>query len=121
MDPFPWVVFQLMSYSLGNWCLFVAIAVLAGYFGRLPGILAGHVVTAVLIAALDVSWIQSEMAAPGWDGSPDQDFGFLIGVVLRILLINAFLLPVGVMTALIAVHRRKLMEENPASKVSLPG
>ena len=119
MDPFPWVVYQLLSYSPGSWFLFLAIAALTGYFGRLLGILTGHVLIAALILCLDFLWIQAAMAAPGWDGSPDQDAVFLFGVVLRIVMINTCLLPISV-GSMIASHRRENPKEQPAPELTRP-
>ncbi len=32
---------------------------------------------------LDIGWIRSEIAKPGWDGVPDQDAVFILGMMLR--------------------------------------
>ena len=37
----------------------------------------------VIYGLLDVAWIRSEMARPDWDGQPDQDGIFAIGLMLR--------------------------------------
>ena len=47
------------------------------------------------VVVLDVRWIQAEVHNPVWNGQPDQDIVFTIGVVLRILLINTSLLPLS--------------------------
>jgi hypothetical protein len=66
---------------------------------RVPGVFLGHVLVAIAVGVLDVQWIQSEMRKPGWDPGvgPDQDFVFMIGVILRVLLINTVLLPVNIL------------------------
>jgi hypothetical protein len=92
-----WTFLQLISYGVCPWLLFVGIALVAAYLLRVPGIILGHVLVAIAIVVLDVQWIQSEMRKPEWDGRPDQDFVFMIGVVLRIVLINTVLLPVSVL------------------------
>ncbi|HEV8604347.1 MAG TPA: hypothetical protein VGQ99_03215 [Tepidisphaeraceae bacterium] len=91
-----WAFSQLISYGVWPWLLFVGIAFVAAYLLRVPGIILGHALVAIAVVVLDVRWIQSEMRKPGWDGQPDQDFVFMIGVVLRILLINTALLTVSI-------------------------
>ena len=81
-----WALLQLVSYDIVAWLAFVAITIAASYFGRGPGIIAGHFVVALAILWLDYQWIRSAMAAPEWDGAPDMDAVFYIGVFLRVLL-----------------------------------
>lgn len=47
----------------------------------------------IIVRGLDLIWIESEMSKPGWDGSPDRDLIFIIGTMIRMFLINVFLLP----------------------------
>ena len=89
------MIVQLASYGVLWWLAFVAVALVAARFGRLPGIVAGHMLIAIVVTVLDVQWIQTEMHRPGWNGQPDQDFVFTIGLLIRIILINTFLLPVS--------------------------
>ncbi len=91
------MIWQLATYGIVWWLVFVTIAFFAPWLGRLRGIIAGHVMIAIAIAMLDVRWIQAEMHRPGWDGQPDQDFVFAIGVFIRVVLVNALLFPVSVM------------------------
>ena len=88
-----WLLYQLHSYSLFVWMIFLAITTIASFVGRGRGIIVGHIIIAILVMWLDVQWIQSEMAKPDWDGVPDQDIVFTIGVLIRVVLINAILLP----------------------------
>jgi hypothetical protein len=92
-----WAFAQLASYGVLPWVMLIAIALCAAYLFRVPGIFIGHVLIAIAVVVLDVQWIQAEMAKPGWNGQPDQDFVFMIGVVVRILLINSVLLPVSIL------------------------
>lgn len=46
---------------------------------------------AIISGWLDLAWIRSEMAKPGWDGQPDQDAVFIIGVILRISIASVLL------------------------------
>lgn len=92
-----WSASQLLSYSTLHWLAFVGIAVAASYLYRLPGVLFGHVLVAMVLWAFDVMWVQSEMHKPGWNGQPDQDIVFFFGVLLRVLLVNTALLPVSLL------------------------
>jgi hypothetical protein len=83
-----WIISQLLSYSMPTWIAFVAIGFTAVWLLRTPGVFIGNIIVALAVTALDVQWIQSEMHKPGWNGQPDQDFVFMIGVVLRVILVN---------------------------------
>jgi hypothetical protein len=87
------LIFQLLSYGLGLVC-FAAIAFVAARFWGLLGMFAGHIVVALTVTFLDVRWVQAAMHAPNWDGTPDMDIVFTIGLLIRIMLINIILLPV---------------------------
>lgn len=104
------MLLQLMSYSLLNWMAFISVALLFAYFGRGMGIIAGHLVIAVLVGVFDVIWIQSIMAQPGWEGDPDQDIVFMLGMLLRIVLVNTALIPLSVFTLRTAVRRQQNFE-----------
>ena len=92
--------------------LFAAIAFAAGYLLSGPGIFLGHTLVAIAVVVLDVQWIQSEMRKPGWDPNvgPDQDFVFMIAVLVRIVLINTVLLPVSFLALRL---RRSRQSDNP--------
>ena len=107
---FKFMLLQLMSYSLLNWMAFISVAVLFAYFGKGLGIIAGHLVIAVLVGVFDVIWIQSIMAPPGWEGDPDQDIVFMLGVLLRIVLVNTALIPLSLFTLRTAVRRQQNFE-----------
>lgn len=104
------MLLQLMSYSLLNWMAFISVAVLCAYFGKGLGIIAGHLVIAVLVGIFDVIWIQSIMAQPGWEGDPDQDIVFMLGMLLRIVLVNTALIPLSLFTLRTAVRRQQDFE-----------
>jgi hypothetical protein len=90
-----WVFSQLASYSEWAWAMFIVVAFVAACFVRVRGILLGHLLVAIAVVTLDVRWVRTEMGKPGWDGQPDQDIVFAIGVLLRVVLINGVLLPVS--------------------------
>jgi hypothetical protein len=86
---------QLTAYGIVWWIAFAAVEFIAARLAGIWGIVAGHLLIAVVIAALDVQWVQSEMHKPGWNGQPDQDFVFVFSVLIRIILVNTLLLPVS--------------------------
>jgi hypothetical protein len=43
---------------------------------------------------VDVAWIHYEMSRPGWDGTPDMDIVFAIGLFARMGFLCVALLPV---------------------------
>ena len=87
---------QLLSYGALGWAAFLSVAFCAARFGGLPGLFAGQVVIAALVTVLDVRWVTTALSVPGWDGSPDLDFVFVVGWIIRVLLINTFLLAVSI-------------------------
>jgi hypothetical protein len=107
----PWISHQLLSYPLAAWAVFLAITIIAAFAGRGWGIFAGHFAVAFAVMWFDVQWIQSEMAVPDWGGAPDQDFIFMIGVVIRVLLINAVLLPIAFLFRWLSLRRRPLVTQ----------
>jgi len=84
-----WIIWQLISYSPLTWTGFVAIALFAAWAGGRIGVIIGHFVVAVLVVARDLHWIRTEMQKPEWDGQPDQDIVFMMGVMMRIVLITS--------------------------------
>lgn len=94
-----WVIYlfqQLLSYSALSWVAFVAVAFMAARLGGLFGMFAGHLVIAALVIALDLHWVTTAMHAQDWQGTPDMDIIFMIGVIIRIILINSVLLAVTI-------------------------
>ena len=116
MEILVWVFLQLSPYGALAWATFVAITIASVLLLRATGMFVGHLGVALAVAVFDVRWIQSEMSKPGWGGMPDQDAIFLFGVLLRIVLINIVLLPVGWMTLRLRsgswISRRSRYEAN---------
>src|SRR5687767_1953033 len=96
---------QLLSYSLFEWALFVAIALVAASAAGVSGMFFGHVIVAAIICVSDLRWIESEMRRPGWDGVPDRDFVFLLGMCFRVVVVNTLLLPITFLG--LALRRRR--------------
>ncbi len=55
-----------LCYRFGGRVLFVTVPLLG-----------------MVYSMLDVAWIRQEMARPDWDGMPDQDAVFIVGMLLR--------------------------------------
>lgn len=100
-----WASSQLVSYSLLAWSLYLSITVVAAYFARAWGIIAGHIAIAFVIIWFDLQWIQTAMHAPGWNGTPDMDVVFHLGVWMRVLLINTVLLPLAFLTRWLSIRQ----------------
>ena len=86
---------QLASYNIVTWLVFIAIAFLTARYFPWWCIPIGHLVVGAIVFFLDIRWIQAEMSRLGWDGTPDMDFVFDIGMLIRIFLVNTVLLPVS--------------------------
>lgn len=97
MDERSWLVAQMLSYSPISWMAFSGIVYGSARLGAARGLLCGYAVMLTLVAALDLYWIQGEMSKLGWDGSPDQDFFFHVGFILRALVIALVVLPAAVL------------------------
>lgn len=100
-----WALGQLLSYGMWPSLLMAAIVFAAAYRWRLAGILIGHYLVAMLVVYLDVTWLQSAMRSPHWNGEPDQGLLFLMGIMLRIVLVNVALLPVSISAMLLSYWR----------------
>jgi hypothetical protein len=108
------LVSQPLSYGFGLVC-FATIAFCAARFWGMAGMFAGHIALAVIVAVLDVRWVQSAMRAPDWDGTPDMDIVFTIGLSIRIVLINTILLPVTFIALRMRSRSRKTMRQTTDS------
>ena len=90
-----------------GWLPLVAILIANGAlcfrFGRRVLLITIPLV-GIAYGVLDVAWIQSEMAEPEWEGQPDQDAIFIIGVIVRgavaTILLFMTSVPVAVFSAL---------------------
>jgi len=92
------VLFYLLLMILGYgwwWAAFVGLVYCAARYTPWPCIPVAFLVVAALVFYLDVRMVEAEMAKPDWDGTPDQDMVFLLGVLLRIVLVSIILSPVA--------------------------
>lgn len=91
-----WTLLQLLSYSVWEWLLFVAVTVGAAYKGGRLGVITSHIAIACWIYFSDMAYQEAHSA------EMDRDAVFALGILARVLLINTVLLPV-----VAAVLRRK--------------
>ncbi len=82
---------QLTCYGFIGWGVFVAIAATMVWRGGFLGMVTGWIAIAAIIVVLDFIWIRGEISRPGWDGVPDQDILFMIGVLIRVFIVNMLL------------------------------
>lgn len=101
---------QLECYGM-LWVAYVLIAFLGprnyGFWGLLLGFMANTGLTVVS----DLIWIQGEMSKPDWDGTPDQDFVFAIGVMIRIFLVNFLMIPISLLGLLRHYYVKEALED----------
>lgn len=115
MELIPALFWQLASYGVVAWLVFVAIAYLTARHFPWWCIPIGHLVVGGIIAFLDILWIHSEMSKPGWDGTPDMDIVFDIGMLIRIFLVNTLLLPLSFVGAGRRKSSRATTDDRPAT------
>lgn len=93
------------------WVAYVAIAFLGprkfGFWGLLLGFMANTGITVVS----DLIWIRGEMSKPDWDGIPDQDFVFVIGVMIRVFLVNFLMIPISLLGLLRHYYVKEALED----------
>lgn len=100
-----WIFSQIISYPVAVWAGFIVLTFVVARWLDVPGVVLGHILIAIAIFALDFEWVQGEMKKPRWDGQPDMDFVFTLGVLVRILVFNCMLLPISLFA--LRVKRRK--------------
>ncbi|WP_372370959.1 hypothetical protein [Candidatus Uabimicrobium sp. HlEnr_7] len=92
-----YLLLQVFTYGFFVWFLWIAISFCVAFYGGKIGVLFGHVVIGVFIVSCDLYWIQESMIKPDWNGVPDMDIIFCIGVVIRVIIVNSLLLGVSVL------------------------
>lgn len=107
-----WIFSQLLAYTPYEWAAFAAITFTCGYFGRGVEIPIGLIIVTTLVIWSDLQWIQSAINAPDWNGAPDQDGIFIIGMIIRIVLVNTTLFPLTLLTLWFAFRQRKRRERS---------
>ena len=80
-------------------------------------IIGGQFIVAAIIIILDYRWIEMEMSKPEWNGAPDMDFVFYIGVLIRIVIINSVLLTVTGIGYFIKKRLRRAMVSLPSVEI----
>ncbi len=95
---------QILSYSIVDWGCFIAITFIGTRYGKWLGLVTGQIIIAFAVTCLDLRWLHDQAQLPDWDGAPDQDPAFYMGLGGRIVLINTLLLPVAFYA--LAIRRR---------------
>lgn len=85
-----YLCYQILSYGFW-WILFLALTILLARLERRRFFVIIPLAIPILIYALDIQWIRSEMAKPEWDGMPDMDIAFAFGMLFRIVLMTTLL------------------------------
>lgn len=99
------------------WLVFAAIIYCVARYGPWWCILSGHLAVAVIIGQMHVAWITHEMSRPGWDGEPDMDIIFAIGLFTQVGFVSLVLLPVT--TIGVWLKRRHAHQTSRTGKPSL--
>ena len=80
------------SYFWIIWCLITfCFAKRLGYLG----LFIAHLIVLISIAISDIYLMSEFMKNPEWDGTPDMDILFFLGIIFRVIIINTCLLPIG--------------------------
>jgi hypothetical protein len=103
---FDFIYSQLTSYSIPSWVVFVAVTYFAARYLPLWGVLVGHLLVGLIVAVLDIHWVQTEATKPDYSRTPDMDIVFHAGVLIRIIAINVILLPVATFGAVVHYFRK---------------
>lgn len=99
-----------MMLGYGAWWLaFPTIAYLTARYALSWCVPLGHLAVASLVFFLDIRWLHAQMRQPEWNGTPGMDTAFVLGVLIRIIVVNLIVLPA---TVLAIRQRRKAV---PAS------
>ncbi|GAA0656581.1 hypothetical protein [Rheinheimera tangshanensis] len=59
------------------------------------GILIAQGAVSFSIIVADLIFIHQVMSKPNWDGTPDMDIIFFLGIIARMIVVNAALFPVA--------------------------
>jgi hypothetical protein len=89
------MLYHLLTYGFW-WLLFVGLVFLMARYTPWPCIPVAFLIVAFLIYYVDFRWVQAEMRKPEWNGMPDLDMIFMAGVLFRIVLVSAILVPIAI-------------------------
>jgi zinc transporter ZupT len=87
-----YLLYSLLGYGWW-WIAFVGLVYCAARYTPWPCIPVAFLIVAALMGYLSVMWVQAEMDKPGWEGSPDMDIVFWLGVLVRFVLGSIILWP----------------------------
>ncbi len=80
--------------SIALWVIFAVLVYSVARYAPLWFLPFGHFAVACIIYQMHIVWIDHEMRRPDWDGLPDMDFLFAIGVFAEIYFVFKVLSPV---------------------------
>ena len=92
------MISQLSAYGV-LWILFSLLVYAVAREGGWRGSVIVHVAIALLIVALDLRWIANNGLRP-----PENPLGITIAITLRVLMVNAVLLPLSLIAILLRRH-----------------
>jgi hypothetical protein len=86
-----------LEYEIYYWLVWIPITYFSARKKGFAGIILCHILIAISIFVADVILISQAMAKPNWDGTPDMDFVFMLGMLIRIFAVNIVLLPAAIL------------------------
>jgi hypothetical protein len=110
---------QLLSYSILTWVISITITFVGAHYGKGIGLVIGQVLIASRVICLDLEWLRDQAQLPDWDGKPDQDSAFYMGLFGRIVLINTVLLPIAFYTLRFERKRQHAHPHNLNSSIAV--
>jgi hypothetical protein len=90
-------MFEILPTSFASvalWLIFAALVYSVARYAPLWCLPFGHLAVAAILCQIHCAWIEHEMRRPGWDGEPDMDGIFAIGMITLVLFVNMVLLSV---------------------------
>lgn len=86
---------MFLEYEFYYWIVWCLVTFFTTKRFGLLGLLVAHLVVFLSIAVSDIYLMSEFMEKPEWDGTPDMDILFFLGIVIRVIIVNICLLPIG--------------------------
>lgn len=117
MNPLHWLA-QFLSYSPFCLAAFVLFPLFFTLWKGVAGGLFGHALVSAVMVISDGLWIDAEMSKPNWNGTPDMDGIFWVGVCLRLMTLNSMILPLDIVGRIIFLrwNKRQLLGQFDSKK-----
>lgn len=98
---------MFLEYEFYYWLVWIPLTYFfvrkIGFLGIL--IAQGAVSFSIIVA--DLIFIHQIMSNPNWDGIPDMDIIFFLGIIARMIAVNAVLFPVALIGWFVKKHNEK--------------